>query len=98
MSSAGMPPIIEIKRAREKNMSKHTPEPWGKAGHGNYGYMNEADGDRAVACVNALAGKNPEAVGELVEASQVIRDKEPCITWTHINRLMRALANLEAKE
>ncbi|MEE9366694.1 MAG: hypothetical protein V3W44_08415 [Dehalococcoidales bacterium] len=40
---------------------KHTKEPWGNPGL-NYGYMNEADGNRAVVCVNALAGIPTEAL------------------------------------
>jgi hypothetical protein len=34
--------------------------------------LTEADAARIVACVNALAGMNPEAVAELVEAASVV--------------------------
>lgn len=60
-------------------MSKHTPdygEPWAYGTHTNTartrvdGNMNDEPVrvKRAVACVNALAGRNPEAVGDVETA------------------------------
>lgn len=65
-------------------MGKWTPEPWRGwdaydiVGPGNQTVINDAifwttqDRDRAVACVNALAGLNPEAVVEAVETLRAI--------------------------
>lgn len=63
-----------------------------------------ADAERIVACVNALAGYDPSAVGELVEAAKRAEDQ---MTMTDVDRLdtvsqttkrlRRALTKLEGK-
>jgi hypothetical protein len=60
--------------------AKHAPEPWGDPYQREepHGYMGDCaivpldDYDHARRCVNALAGMNPEAVAELVEAASVV--------------------------
>lgn len=59
-------------------MSEHTKEPWGLCAHtivARAGFvLPGADYDRARACVNALAGKNPEWLGRVVEeANEAVR-------------------------
>ena len=55
-------------------MSKHTPEPWyfhkGMVvyGHEEIDIRDEANAQRAIACVNACAGINPDAVPDAVAA------------------------------
>ena len=71
-------------------MSEHTKEPWsytrdkdndyvdlwgGPDGRKSIGEMFwENDAHRALVCVNALAGYNPEAVKEVVEAARKVVD------------------------
>jgi len=58
----------------KKGNQEWEKEPWGTGG-ANYGYINKPDGDRAVACVNALAGiPHPEAIPELIEAVEAMCD------------------------
>lgn len=67
-------------------MSEHTKEPWAVAPSNDGGqhignvdgmvviYQNRKNMDRIVACVNACAGINPEAVPEMLEALRGILD------------------------
>ena len=64
-------------------MTVHTPEPWQLSTAGpewklnvpqQLGYLELVDRELAVACVNACAGINPEAVPELVELLNEITD------------------------
>ena len=63
-------------------MSKHMKEPWTNdnrvvqnTGVGrNYAKLDMEDWNHAAACVNALAGLNPEAVPELVEACKTFAE------------------------
>ena len=72
---------------REDSKPAHTPEPWARgmdvgvlativAGQDGDILMTAyaADADRSVACVNALAGLDPDAVPELVEAARTISE------------------------
>jgi hypothetical protein len=67
-------------------MTKHTPEPWklledmptwpqaSTLAEPRHAVMNLDDYRRAVACVNALAGLNPEAVPDVVAALRDMLD------------------------
>lgn len=46
----------------------HTKEPWTEIPMSGTCCMNLADYNRIIACVNALAGMNPEALPKVVEA------------------------------
>ena len=97
-----------MSKAEEKPVSEYG-EPWRNdftfedgwiRGVGNYRLLerglhgNESHAERAVACVNALAGiPNPEAVRELIEAVREWTDVEKCVTD---ERIFKALASLSA--
>lgn len=82
---------------------RHRPEPWR---HSN-GYIfhdkdvigavyEESDRAHIVACVNALAGKDPDGVAGVVEALRAGIDNDiPMSDWIKMSRA--ALAKLEGK-
>lgn len=84
--------------------AEHTKEPWSYVTHERRGtvyLLPLANYYRAEACVNALADKNPEALGRVVEAA---RSAELWINNLPLNHntnevlgeLRAALADLEA--
>ena len=100
-------------------MSNHTPEPWPKPEYfddemfseswqvDNVGaFDNEHDADRAVACVNACAGINPEAVSVMLEALRSVRNMHnmlgeefsaPLQFWQVMNSVITTLEKVEGK-
>jgi hypothetical protein len=82
-------------------------EPWGLSDRwgqwmpvdNNTGHpiSGKSDCDRAVACVNALDGLNPEAVGELIEAARVVCDNKFAVESNppeSYRRLLSSIANV----
>lgn len=64
---------------------KHTPEPW-KVGNDTHNFIDDIRGyvggcslpedvKRVIACVNACAGINPEALQEFIAAAKKLREK-----------------------
>jgi len=65
--------------------TQHTPEPWYDNRHAIWSTVGGSplaqttstkDSARIVACVNALAGLNPEAIADVVHALEMITDPD----------------------